>query len=89
VILGFNEFCAPSLEQALAEAANLTPERVVVVTPMMTRGGEHSEVDIPTAVRLAQEGHPEISFAYVWPFNSSQVASFLADQIQGYNRSDH
>jgi sirohydrochlorin cobaltochelatase len=86
VILGFNEFCAPSLEHALAEAADLNPERVVVITPMMTRGGEHSEVDIPTAVRQAQERHPEISFVYIWPFDSSLVAGFLADQIGRYHQ---
>lgn len=82
VIVGFNEFCAPSLDDALNQAAALGPEKVVVVTPMMTRGGEHSEVDIPDAVRAAQQRHPRISIVYVWPFEVSEVAEFLATQIR-------
>jgi sirohydrochlorin cobaltochelatase len=85
VIVGFNEFCAPSLEAALSQAAESNPGRIVVITPMMTRGGEHSEVDIPSIVRGAQERNPSIPIVYVWPFDPSQVARFLADQIEGYN----
>jgi sirohydrochlorin ferrochelatase len=48
---------------------------------MMTRGGEHSEVDIPRAVQTAQAQHPEIPILYLWPFKVSEVANFLAAQI--------
>jgi sirohydrochlorin ferrochelatase len=48
---------------------------------MMTRGGEHSEKDIPAAIRRARERHSGIEAIYVWPFNVSQVAQFLATQI--------
>jgi sirohydrochlorin cobaltochelatase len=81
VIVGFNEFCAPGLDEALDQAIARDPERVVVVTPMMTRGGEHAEVDIPVAVRCAQERFPSIPIVYVWPFDGAQVAQFLAAQI--------
>ncbi len=81
VIVAFGEFCGPSLDQALDQAAAGGFQRVVMVTPMMTRGGEHSEVDIPEAVRRAQERYPEISFRYAWPFESSAIAGFLASQI--------
>jgi sirohydrochlorin cobaltochelatase len=81
VIVGFNEFCAPTLDDALNQAAALGAEKVLVITPMMTRGGEHSEVDIPAAVQTAQARHPEIPIQYVWPFQVSEVASFLAAQI--------
>jgi sirohydrochlorin cobaltochelatase len=85
VILGFNEFCAPSLEEAIEQALETAPEKIVVITPMMTRGGEHSEVDIPNAIQRAQERHPGIQIIYVWPFDVSQVAQFLASQIAQYN----
>jgi sirohydrochlorin cobaltochelatase len=42
VFLGFNEFCAPTLDEALDAAAENDPVKVVVITPMMTPGGEHS-----------------------------------------------
>ena len=81
VIVGFNEFCAPSLDEAFDRAVEQGADRIIVVTPMVTRGGEHSEVDIPTAVRRAQERHPQTPFLYAWPFEASEVAQFLAAQI--------
>ena len=81
VIVGFNEFCAPGLDEALDQAAARGASRVVVVTPMVTPGGQHSEVDIPAAVKRAQERHPAISIAYAWPFDAAEVAQFLAAQI--------
>ena len=80
VIAGFNEFCAPSLDEALDRAAQ-NAETVVVVTPMMTRGGEHSEVDIPAAIERARERHPRLAIRYAWPFETGAVAQFLAAQI--------
>ena len=82
VILGFNEFCAPSLEEAL-ELAMQPPNRrkVVVVTPMMTQGGEHSETDIPNVIQRARQRHPLVEVVYAWPFGVDQVAQFLASQI--------
>lgn len=80
VVVGYNEFCAPSLAEALDIAASRA-SRVIVVTPMMTRGGEHSERDIPAAVKAARARHPAVVFTYVWPFDLAAVAQFLADQI--------
>lgn len=84
VIVGFNEFCAPSLDDALNQAIARRAEKVIVITPMMTRGGEHSEIDIPAAVQTAQAKHPEIPILYVWPFRVSEVANFLAAQIASF-----
>ncbi len=81
VIVGFNEFCAPSLDEAFDQAAATGARRVVVITPMMTGGGEHSERDIPQAIGRARERHPGVRFIYVWPFDAAEVARFLADQI--------
>ena len=81
VVIAFGEFCAPDLDEALDQAAAMDPDRVVMATPMMTRGGEHSEVDIAEAVRRARERHPRLSFVYAWPFEVSEIARFLASQI--------
>ena len=81
VIVGFNEFCAPSLDEALDQAAARGPVQVRVVTPMMTRGGEHAESDIPAAVEAARGRHPGVAFVYTWPFPVSEVARFLAEQM--------
>ena len=80
VIIGFNEFCAPTLDEALDQAA-AQAGKVIVVTPMMTRGGEHSEVEIPETVRRAQARHPNVEFKYAWPLDVTAIAEFLAAQI--------
>jgi len=81
VILGFNEFCAPTLDGAFDQAARMA-DQIVVITPMMTRGGEHSEADIPAAIRRAQGRHLDIPIRYVWPFDMSEVAQFLAKHME-------
>ena len=84
VVVGFNEFCDPDLRTALEEAAGSGAARVVVVTPMMTRGGEHSERDIPEAVEAARQAHPQVRFDFVWPLPESDVAEFLAGQVRSF-----
>ncbi len=85
VVVGFNEFCSPSLDEAFEEAIQFNPEKIIVVTPMMTQGGEHSEKDIPEAIERAKKKNPTIKFSYVWPFNISKIAAFLAEQIKDYS----
>ena len=84
VITGFNEFCAPTLDDAFDLAIKQGAERVVVITPMMTRGGEHSETDIPKAIKRTQELHPNIEIVFAWPFDVTQVAQFLANQAADF-----
>lgn len=81
VIVGFNEFCAPTIVEAFDEAVALKPNRIVVVTPMMTAGGEHSEKDIPAAIERAKKKNPDIEIIYAWPFEIEAIAEFLAKQI--------
>lgn len=82
VVVGFNEFCGPSVEAALDEAARQRPEKILVITPMVTSGGEHSEHDIPSAIQRTQERYPDIPMVYAWPFPSDAVAEFLAVQLR-------
>ena len=82
VLVGFNEFCTPTIEAALEAAANLSPSEIVVTTPMMGRGGSHAEREIPEVIATAQKKHPQIVFRYAWPFPSTEIADFLATQIR-------
>jgi len=81
VLVGFNEFCAPSLKDAFEAAAEANARRVLVITPMMTPGGSHSELEIPAAINAAAENYPNIDFIYAWPFGHHEVASFLAAHV--------
>jgi sirohydrochlorin cobaltochelatase len=84
VIVGYNEFCYPSIDEALKSAASKNPNKIIVVTPMMTRGGDHSEKDIPTMIVEFKKIHPGIEIVYAWPFNDDQVARFLIDHVSQF-----
>jgi sirohydrochlorin cobaltochelatase len=81
VEVGFNEFCGPTIEEAIEKAVARKAETIIVVTPMMTPGGIHAEIQIPATVKQARERHPGISIRYAWPFDPSEVAQFLAKRI--------
>lgn len=53
------------------------PDKIFVVTPMMTRGGEHSELEIPAAIEHFKDRFPDVHIEYVWPLKSVQVAQYL------------
>jgi sirohydrochlorin cobaltochelatase len=86
VFLGFNEFCAPSIAEAL-DQAGLDFRRVIIVTPMLTPGGEHAGADIPAEIERARARHRRTEFLYAWPFDPADVASFLAAQVARRNRA--
>ena len=81
VILGFNEFCSPSLEDAFQQAIQHNPEKIIVITPKMTRSGEHSEIEIPATINDFKLRWPDISIEFDWPLKSTHIAKFLASQI--------
>lgn len=82
VELAYNEFCAPSLEGAVARLAAEGVGRITLVSTMFTRGGIHSEVEIPEIVALLKRKYPQITLNYAWPYDLDLVADFLARQAQ-------
>jgi sirohydrochlorin cobaltochelatase len=48
---------------------------------MLTPGGVHSEVEIPTALGELRRTHPSVRFDYAWPFDLDAVARLLAAQV--------
>jgi sirohydrochlorin cobaltochelatase len=81
VVVGFTEFCDPTIDAALDQAVGLGATRVLVVTPMLTRGGDHAERDIPTAIRRARERYQGLPIVYAWPYEPIDVAQFLTEQL--------
>lgn len=82
VVAAFNEFCGPDLGTAFRTLAESGTDAIVVVTPMMTPGGAHSERDIPAAIERARAAFPAVRFEYRWPFDRDAIAAFLADQVR-------
>lgn len=84
VIVGFNEFCDPDLDKAIREAVMRSEGKVLVTTPMMTRGGSHSKRDIPATIAGVQKDFQKTEIVYAWPFPLSEIAGFLSAQIQSF-----
>src|SRR5581483_2244307 len=78
LVVAYNEFCAPSVEEAIASLVRDGVERIVLATTMFTPGGSHSELEIAAAARRA---HPGVDVRYAWPFDLDRAADFLAEQI--------
>ncbi len=87
VTSAYNEFCSPSLEEALESAAQNNAETITVIPTMFTRGGIHSETEIPEIIRNFSKKRPEISTNYVWPFNLEIIAVMLKEEIHRVEKS--
>jgi sirohydrochlorin cobaltochelatase len=81
VTTAYNEFCAPDLEQAFDEALRQGALEVTAISTMYTRGGLHSEREIPEIMESLRRRHPNISVHYCWPFDLGNVAQMLASEV--------
>jgi sirohydrochlorin cobaltochelatase len=81
LVLAYNEFCAPSVEDAIDDLVREGAGRITLATTMFTPGGSHSELEIPEIVRAARVAHPGVDIRYAWPFDLERAAEFLAAQI--------
>ena len=80
--VGYNEFCRPSIREAIEQVLAQGATRVLVIPTMLTPGGVHSELDIPRALDEVRRAHPDASIEYVWPFDLGEVARLLAQHLQ-------
>ena len=81
VAVCYNEFCRPSIPEAIDQVIRQGATRVVVIPSMLTPGGVHAERDIPQALAAVRRAHPTIAIQYVWPFDVRQVAELLAQHV--------
>ena len=80
--VGYNEFCRPSIAEAVESLMRRGAGRILVIPTMLTPGGVHSEVDIPRALDELRRAHPAVSIEYVWPFNLGEIAGLLASHVR-------
>lgn len=86
LLVAYNEFCAPSLEDAVQSAVDAGVREITVVPSMLTPGGVHSEVEIPEALDALRRRFPEAAIRYAWPFDLGAVARLLAAQVEAPER---
>jgi sirohydrochlorin cobaltochelatase len=79
--IAYNEFCTPTLEEAVEELIATGAASITVVPSMLTPGGVHSEVEIPETLEHLRVRYPHIELRYAWPVDLTLVACMLAEQL--------
>lgn len=82
--VAYNEFCAPTLEEAVEELIGKGAAQIIVTTTMFTPGGSHAEIEIPETLESLRGQHPTVELRYAWPFDLGQVAGTLAQQVERF-----
>ena len=82
--IAYNEFCAPTVEEAVETLIAGGATAITVVPSMLTPGGSHSELEIPETLKHLCAKHPGIEIRYAWPFDLGQVATMLAAQLKRF-----
>ncbi|MGC4096618.1 MAG: CbiX/SirB N-terminal domain-containing protein [Nitrospira sp.] len=86
--LAYNEFCAPTLEEAVEDLIGQGATHLIVTTTMFTPGGSHSEIEIPEILDHLRPKHPGVVLRYAWPFELELVADTLARQVRRFSTTD-
>ena len=81
----YNEFCYPDIEDAIDELSKENVTKIVLITTMITRGGSHSEKEIPEELSDISVKYPGIDIQYAWPYDMNVFASFLTTHIKKFN----
>jgi sirohydrochlorin cobaltochelatase len=83
--LAYNEFCSPTIAEAVADLVAAGTEEITVVPSMLTPGGSHSEVEIPAALADLRRRYPSVTLTYAWPFDLSLVGTMLAEHLRHFH----
>ncbi|WP_447970897.1 sirohydrochlorin chelatase [Nitrospira sp. M1] len=82
--VAYNEFCGPTLSEAVEDLITKGATHITVVSTMFTPGGSHSEFEIPEEMEELRAKHPGITLRYAWPFQLNHVAQMLTDHISQF-----
>jgi len=83
----YNEFCYPTIEEAVKELVEEGVSKIILVTTMITRGGSHSEQEIPEELELMRKKFQEVDIQYAWPFDMETFALFLSSHVKMFGAS--
>jgi len=84
--IAYNEFCTPTLEEAIEKQIAEGATNITVVSTMFTPGGSHSEYEIPEEMDELRKKHPNITLTYAWPFDLGKIAEMLSTHIDQFHR---
>ena len=84
LVLAYNEFCAPTVEDAVADLAKRGIIQITVVPTMLTPGGSHSEIEIPQILDDLRSRHPTLNIRYAWPADLDLLAGMFANLLKKF-----
>ncbi len=84
--IAYNEFCSPTLEEAVEELIAEGMKEITVVSSMFTAGGSHAEIEIPETVNKLKRAHPNATIRYAWPFDQQLIAGMLAKHLERFRQ---
>ena len=86
LVLAYNEFCAPTVAEAIRTLAAEGVTEIVAVPSMFTPGGVHAEIEITQAINELRAELPHLRLHYAWPFAGEHLAAFLAEHLRQFDR---
>ncbi|MEX0828843.1 MAG: CbiX/SirB N-terminal domain-containing protein [Nitrospirales bacterium] len=79
--VAYNEFCGPTLQEAVEDLIKQGAQSITVASTMFTPGGSHSEYEIPEEMEELRHKYPDVTLKYAWPYNLSHVSKMLMEHI--------
>ncbi len=83
--LAYNEFCGPTLQEAVEDLIKQGAQSITIVSTMFTPGGSHSEYEIPEELEELRKQHPGVTLHYAWPYNLTQVSKMLIEHVEQFS----
>jgi sirohydrochlorin cobaltochelatase len=88
IVAAYNEFCAPSIEDAVDNLVASGVKSISLISSMFTPGGSHSDKEIPEDVAELRKKYPDVNFQYAWPFDLNNIAELMAGHLEDFNNSN-
>ena len=88
IVAAYNEFCAPSIEDAVDNLVASGVKSISLISSMFTPGGSHSDKEIPEDVAELRKKYPDVNFQYAWPFDLNKIAELMAGHLEDFNNSN-
>lgn len=82
--LAYNEFCGPTLSEAVEGLIRKGATKIIIVSTMFTPGGSHAEFEIPEELQELRVRHSGVTLNYAWPYDLDQIARMLIEHLQKF-----
>jgi sirohydrochlorin cobaltochelatase len=84
LVLAYNEFCAPTVAEAVRALAAEGVTDIVAMPSMLTPGGVHAEIEIPETIEALRDELPHVSLRYAWPVAGDDLAELFVGHLRRF-----